>query len=344
LRRSDWVIFAKRPFAGPQAVLAYLSRYTHRVAISNSRLLALDEAGVTFKWKDYRIKGRDRLKTMTLDTAEFIRRFLLHVLPSGFHRIRHYGLFAGTARARNIERARQLLAPSTTPSERSRAEADSDAETASPARQCPCCGEARSRSSYERSRRAQRQFAGWRRGRWRAGAPEDRMAHRGRLLLLDRFAIQLNADDRKRTRRRAPLRRPFAQSPTPGRAQRIRPDESRRERRAEARRWRRQRSRALPSPDAAGRWLAGFHDAGEEARRQAGRAFIPAASRGVAGLWRVNGELLRTARALPSGGVGDARHRRYADRDHAVGLAAPAPRASRADTFEAPHACLRAES
>src|SRR5208337_941516 len=79
----------------------------HRVAISNSRLLALDEAGVTFKWKDYRIKGRDRLKTMTLDAAEFIRRFLMHVLPSGFHRIRHYGLFAGTVRARNIERARQ---------------------------------------------------------------------------------------------------------------------------------------------------------------------------------------------------------------------------------------------
>ena len=112
----------------------------HRVAISNSRLIALDEAGVTFKWKDYRIKGRDRLRTMTLDAAEFIRRFLLHVLPSGFHRIRHYGLFAGTARARNIERARQLVAPSTTPSERSRAEADSDAETLSSARRCPCCG------------------------------------------------------------------------------------------------------------------------------------------------------------------------------------------------------------
>ena len=82
MRRSDWVVFAKRPFAGPQAVLAYLARYTHRVAISNVRLIALDEAGVTFKWKDYRIKGRDRLKTMTLDAAEFIRRFLLHVLPS----------------------------------------------------------------------------------------------------------------------------------------------------------------------------------------------------------------------------------------------------------------------
>src|SRR5208337_142566 len=89
-----------------------------------------------FKWKDYRIKGRDRLKTMTLDAAEFIRRFLLHVLPSGFHRIRHYGLFASVVRACNIERARQLLAAP----ERSRAEPDSAAETASPVRRCPCCG------------------------------------------------------------------------------------------------------------------------------------------------------------------------------------------------------------
>src|SRR5271165_1126405 len=112
LRRSEWVVYAKRPFAGPKAVLAYLARYTHRVAISNARLIALDEKGVTFKWKDYRIKGRDRLKTMTLDAGEFIRRFLLHVLPSGFHRIRHYGLFAGAVRADNIERVRQLLAPS----------------------------------------------------------------------------------------------------------------------------------------------------------------------------------------------------------------------------------------
>ncbi len=121
-------------------MLAYLARYTHRVAISNSRLIALDDKGVTFKWKDYRIKGRDRLKTMTLDAAEFIRRFLLHVLPSGFHRIRHYGLFAGTVRARNIERVRQLLAAPEASPERSRAEADSEAETASPARRCPCCG------------------------------------------------------------------------------------------------------------------------------------------------------------------------------------------------------------
>ncbi len=140
LRRSEWVVYAKRPFVGPKAVSAYLARYTHRVAISNSRLLTLDEAGVTFKWKDYRIKGRDRLKTMTLDAAEFIRRFLLHVLPSGFHRIRHYGLFAGTVRARNVERAGQLLAAPAAAPERSRAEADSAAETASPVRRCPCCG------------------------------------------------------------------------------------------------------------------------------------------------------------------------------------------------------------
>ena len=132
LRRCEWVVYAKRPFAGPQAVLAYLARYTHRVAISNSRLIALDEKGVTFKWKDYRIKGRDRLKTMTLDPAEFIRRFLLHVLPSGFHRIRHYGLFAGTVRARNIDRIRQLLITSKASPESAPAGADSDAEPPSP--------------------------------------------------------------------------------------------------------------------------------------------------------------------------------------------------------------------
>jgi hypothetical protein len=140
LRRSQWVVYAKRPFAGPQAVLAYLSRYTHRVAISNSRLIALDEAGVTFNWKDYRIKGRDRLKTMTLDAAEFIRRFLLHVLPNGFHRIRHYGLFAGTVRKRNIERARQALAAPEVSPQCAHAEADRETEGPSPGRRCPCCG------------------------------------------------------------------------------------------------------------------------------------------------------------------------------------------------------------
>jgi hypothetical protein len=109
LRQCDWVVYAKRPFAGPDAVLAYLSRYTHRVAIANSRLTAWDEQGVTFKWKDYRSKGRCRYKTMTLTADEFIRRFLLHVLPAGFHRIRHYGLIANTTRQDNLARARELL-------------------------------------------------------------------------------------------------------------------------------------------------------------------------------------------------------------------------------------------
>ena len=108
-------------------------------APSNSRLIALDEAGVTFKWKDYRIKRRDRLKTMTLDAPEFTRRFLLHVLPSGFHRIRHYGPFAGAARADTIARARQLLAAAQESPQTSSAEAESQAEDVSPAR-CPCCG------------------------------------------------------------------------------------------------------------------------------------------------------------------------------------------------------------
>jgi len=98
LRQCEWVVYAKRPFTGPKAVLAYLSRYTHRVAISNSRLIACDESGVTFRWKDSRAHGRTRYKTMTLSTDEFMRRFLLHVLPSGFHRIRHYGLLANANR------------------------------------------------------------------------------------------------------------------------------------------------------------------------------------------------------------------------------------------------------
>ena len=109
LRKIDWVVYAKRPFAGPDAVLAYLSRYTHRVAISNRRLIACDERGVTFKCKDYRAKRRDRYKTLTLATDEFIRRFLIHVLPRGFHRIRHYGLFANHIRVKNVQRLRQLL-------------------------------------------------------------------------------------------------------------------------------------------------------------------------------------------------------------------------------------------
>ncbi len=113
LRKCEWVVYAKRPFAGPQAVLAYLSRYTHRVAISNSRLLAMDERGVTFRWKDYRVKditrGKTRHKTMTLTPQEFMRRFLLHVLPGGFHRIRHYGLLANGSRKQALAKVRDLL-------------------------------------------------------------------------------------------------------------------------------------------------------------------------------------------------------------------------------------------
>jgi hypothetical protein len=112
LRKIEWVVYAKRPFAGPEAVLAYLSRYTHRVAIANSRLVSMDERGVTFKWKDYRDKSnpdRPRHKTMTLDAQEFMRRFLLHVLPGGFHRIRHFGLIANNGRKEKLAVVRQLL-------------------------------------------------------------------------------------------------------------------------------------------------------------------------------------------------------------------------------------------
>ena len=116
VRRCEWVVYAKKPFAGPQAVLAYLSRYTHRVAISNSRLLAMDERGITFKWKDYRVKndgvkGKSRHKTMTLSADEFMRRFLLHVLPGGFHRIRHYGFLANGSSKANLALIRQFIGP-----------------------------------------------------------------------------------------------------------------------------------------------------------------------------------------------------------------------------------------
>jgi hypothetical protein len=141
LRQSEWVVYAKRPFAGPAAVLAYLSRYTHRVAISNSRLMALDERGVTFRWKDYRAKANDRYKTMTLGAEEFMRRFLLHVLPSGFHRIRHYGLLANAQRNHNLARARELLLVLPNPEAQPQA---AQAPTASigPTFVCPDCGAA----------------------------------------------------------------------------------------------------------------------------------------------------------------------------------------------------------
>jgi hypothetical protein len=109
LRGKKWFVYTKEPFAGPKTVLAYISRYTHRAAISNSRLIALDEKGVTFKYKEYRVEGSGRYKTMTLATHEFIRRLLIHVLPKGFHRIRHYGLFANSSRVEAIARARELL-------------------------------------------------------------------------------------------------------------------------------------------------------------------------------------------------------------------------------------------
>jgi Putative transposase len=109
LCKIEWVVYAKRPFAGPQAVLAYLSRYTHRVAISNSRLIGMDERGVSFRWKDYGAKGRTRYKAMTLEPSEFMRRLLLHVLPGGLHRIRHYGLLANGSRKASLALARELL-------------------------------------------------------------------------------------------------------------------------------------------------------------------------------------------------------------------------------------------
>ena len=140
LRTSEWVVYAKRPFGGPEAVLAYLSRYTHRVAISNSRLLACDGASVAFKYKDYRAKGHARQKVMTLAIDEFIRRFLIHVLPTGFHRIRHYGLFASGVRARNIARARELLATKAPPKQDAPPGDSDEVEPRALSRPCPCCG------------------------------------------------------------------------------------------------------------------------------------------------------------------------------------------------------------
>ena len=139
LRKCEWVVYAKRPFAGPQAVLAYLSCYTHRVAISNSRLLAMDERGVTFRWKDYRAKGNTRHTAMTLSPQEFIRRFLLHVLPGGFHRIRHYGLLANSNRRDNLALARELLQVAPPPPDESAGEV---ATAPAPTFVCAHCGHA----------------------------------------------------------------------------------------------------------------------------------------------------------------------------------------------------------
>ncbi len=140
LRKIDWVVYAKEPFAGPEQVLRYLSRYTHRIAVSNRRLLSAGENGVTFKYKDYRIEGPGRYKTMTLATHEFIRRFLIHVLPAGFHRIRYYGLLASGKRADNIARARELLAVPLLPIEAIKAASTDANEPQTPEHPCPCCG------------------------------------------------------------------------------------------------------------------------------------------------------------------------------------------------------------
>ena len=135
------VVYAKRPFGGPDAVLAYLSRYTHRIAIANSRLVAFDGERVTFKWKDYRAKSEARYKLMTLDADEFIRRFLIHVLPDGFHRIRHYGLFAKANRAGNIALARRFLGvPDPAPSSGGGNDGTENCHEDAEWNACPCCG------------------------------------------------------------------------------------------------------------------------------------------------------------------------------------------------------------
>ena len=141
LKRKKWFVYTRPPFSGPEAVLAYLARYTHRVAISNSRLVALDERGVTFRYKDYRRNGQARYGKMTLSADEFIRRFLLHVLPKGFHRIRHYGLLASAGCKTNIARARQLMAAPMAevepPVVQDTAAPDATIDHRPP---CPCCG------------------------------------------------------------------------------------------------------------------------------------------------------------------------------------------------------------
>ena len=137
LRKTEWVVYTKPPFGGPEAVLAYLSRYTHRVAISNSRLISADAETVTFRWKDYRIKNRDRQKVMRLATGEFIRRFLIHVLPNGFHRIRHYGFLASAGRKAHIARIRALLGAETPSSKDAQI---ADAAPLTLREPCPDCG------------------------------------------------------------------------------------------------------------------------------------------------------------------------------------------------------------
>jgi hypothetical protein len=140
LRKVEWVVYAKRPFGGPDAVLAYLSRYRHRIAIANSRLVAFDGERVTFRWKDYRAKSEARYKRMTLDADEFIRRFLIHVLPDGFHRIRHYGLLANANRTGNIALARRLLGIPDPPPSSGDSDSTENPHQDSDWNACPCCG------------------------------------------------------------------------------------------------------------------------------------------------------------------------------------------------------------
>ena len=161
LYHTYWHVYAKSPFAGPQQVLAYLARYTHRVAISNSRLIKADETGVTFRYKDYQIKGPGRYKTMTLAPGEFIRRFMLHVLPNGFHRIRHYGLLASGNRAANIAKARELLAVPARSEQPDTPEAPAADQPRMLPRPCPCCGGRMRRSRRGWRGRHRDRGAGW---------------------------------------------------------------------------------------------------------------------------------------------------------------------------------------
>jgi hypothetical protein len=141
LRNSKWVVYCKRPFGGPEEVLRYLARYTHRVAISNRRLISADDNGVTFKWKDYRLEGPERYnKVMTLDTHEFIRRFLMHVLPQGFHRIRYYGFLTCQTRVKNLARIRELLKNPIIPIDAIKAASAKPEDPKSSEYPCPCCG------------------------------------------------------------------------------------------------------------------------------------------------------------------------------------------------------------
>jgi hypothetical protein len=140
LRKAEWVVYAKPPFGGPEAVLAYLSRYTHRVAISNSRLVSADADTVAFRWKDYRIKTGDRQRVMRLATDEFIRRFLIHVIPEGFHRIRHYGLLAGATRKATLARIRTLLGEASPARDRDPQAPGAEIVPLTLREPCPCCG------------------------------------------------------------------------------------------------------------------------------------------------------------------------------------------------------------